>query len=223
MKIIHAITKATLYEAEVGTIRELVEAAVTANTDLRYSNLSGSNLSGSNLSSSNLRGSNLRGSNLRCSDLSYSDLSYSNLSGSNLRYSNLSYSNLSGAKGITPERFTPLRMLYDQPGAIRAYKLVASNGEGPYNGGIKYEIGQSYSVENAGTDETVQCAAGINLATLDWCLHDWKDGYRVLIAEFTADDIAAIPHGTDGKFRVRRCKIVGEKDVSGMVRKEVTA
>jgi hypothetical protein len=37
---------------------------------------------------------------------------------------------------------------------------------------------------------------------------------RILVAEFTAEDIAAIPHGTDGKFRVRRCRIVAEKDLT---------
>lgn len=125
--------------------------------------------------------------------------------------------NLGGAKGIAPERFTPLLMLRDQPGAIRAYKLVNEKSEGPFNGGIKYEIGESYSVEDACTDETIQCAAGISLATLDWCLREWREGFRVLIAEFTAEDIAAIPHATDGKFRVHRCKIVGEKDISGLV------
>ena len=52
---------------------------------------------------------------------------------------------------------------------------------------------------------------GIHLATLDWCLKDWKPGYRILVAEFAAADIAAIPIGSDGKFRVRRCTIVGEK------------
>jgi hypothetical protein len=44
-------------------------------------------------------------------------------------------------------------------------------------------------------------------------MKEWKDGYRILIAEFTAKDIAAIPTATDGKFRVFRCKIVGEKDL----------
>lgn len=39
-----------------------------------------------------------------------------------------------------------------------------------------------------------------------------RHGYAK-VAEFTAKDIAAIPVG-DGKFRVSRCKIVGEKDVA---------
>jgi hypothetical protein len=45
-------------------------------------------------------------------------------------------------------------------------------------------------------------------------MREWKEGYHILIAEFTVADIAAIPIATDGKFRVRRCKIVGEKDLA---------
>ncbi len=108
-------------------------------------------------------------------------------------------------------------MLQDQPGNIRAYKLVNKRGEGPYNGGIKYEIGATCKVGDANEDVTQQCAAGINVATLDWCLREWQDGYKVLIVEFTADDIAAIPTATDGKFRLRQCTVVGEKDVSHLV------
>ena len=58
-----------------------------------------------------------------------------------------------------------------------------------------------------------QCAKGISLATLDWCMNEWQPGYRILIAEFTAKDIASIPIATDGKFRVKKCKIVGEKNL----------
>ena len=125
--------------------------------------------------------------------------------------------NLRGANGLIPEKTTPLLMLLDQPGPIRAYKLVRANMEGPFNGGIRYEIGRCYDVNNASVDANEQCGPGINLATLDWCLKEWRDGYRVLIAEFTAADIAVIPTCTDGKFRVHRCQIVGEKDISHLV------
>jgi len=145
--------------------------------------------------------------------LTGADLSGADLSGANLSGAYLYVANLSGAKGVDPYRCTPLLMLLDQPGKIRAYKLVDANGVGPFNGGITYCVGKSYEVNNADTDAGVACAAGINLATLDWCMNEWKQGYRILIAEFTAKDIAAIPTSTDGKFRVHRCEIVGEKDV----------
>ena len=125
----------------------------------------------------------------------------------------LSRADLSRAEGVNKNLCTPLLLLLDQPGKIRAYKLVNANMEGPYNGGIKYQKGKLASVDNANTDETEQCGAGINIATLDWCMKEWREGYRILIVEFTAKDIAAIPTATDGKFRVERCKVVGEKDL----------
>ena len=136
-----------------------------------------------------------------------------NLSGADLSRADLSRANLSGANGVVAERSTPLLMLRDQPGAIRAYKLVTITGTGPFNGGITYEIGQSYSVSDANTDPLESCAAGINVATLDWCLSNWQPGYRVLLVEFTAADIASIPTCTDGKFRLHRCVVVGEVDL----------
>ena len=115
---------------------------------------------------------------------------------------NLSGANLSRAKAINKYLTTPLYGLLDQPGKIRAYKLITDIGEGPYNGGIKYELGKQYEILDANTDESKQCAAGINVATLDWCLKEWQPGYRILIVEFAAADIACIPIGSDGKFRL---------------------
>jgi hypothetical protein len=134
-------------------------------------------------------------------DLSRADFSWANLSGAAL----------SRFCGFALNPTTPLRILLDQPGKIRAYKLVKSDGEAPFNGGIHYDLDKSYQVEDANTDETVQCAAGINVATLDWCRKNWQVGWRILVVEFEAKDIAAIPISTDGKFRLHRCKIVGER------------
>jgi len=145
------------------------------------------------------------------------DLGGANLGGANLGGADLRGANLRCAKGVQAERCTPLLFLLDQPGPIRAYKLVNAEMQGPFNGGITYTIGQRYEIADANTDPNEQCGAGINLATLDWCLKEWKPGYRVLIAEFTAADIAAIPMATDGKFRVRRCQIVGEKIIQHLV------
>ncbi|NUQ11639.1 MAG: hypothetical protein HUU26_04815 [Gemmatimonadaceae bacterium] len=104
--------------------------------------------------------------------------------------------------------------MLDQPGKIRAYKLVDAEGHGPFNGGIRYELGETVECENAAsTDPDEQCGAGINLATLPWCLANWREGYRVLLCEFTRKDIAAIPTATDGKFRVHRCKVIREVDL----------
>jgi hypothetical protein len=181
--------------------------------DLYGANLYRANLYGADLSRADLYGANLSGANLSGADLSRADLSGADLSGANL-----SRADLSRAKNVSAERCTPLLMLYDQPGPQVAYKMVTSEGYGPWNKWRKYEVGETYEVTKANTDVHEQCGAGVNVATLDWCLKNWQDGYRVLLVEFTAADIACIPTATDGMFRLHRCKVVGEKDISDLVK-----
>ncbi len=186
--ILHRYTKAILYSTDATDVCAALIQAV----------LSGANLSGANLSGANLSRANLFGA----------DLSRANLFGADL-----SGANLSGANGVNKYLCTPLLMLLDQPGPIRAYKLIKPNGEGPFNGGLVFEIGKSYEVTDANTIISEQCAKGINVATLDWCMKSWQPSYRILIIEFTAQDIACIPTATDGKFRLYRCSVVGEKNL----------
>jgi uncharacterized protein YjbI with pentapeptide repeats len=192
-EIINRFTGSVIFSLETESLKMCVEAAWESRANLSGADLSGADLSGA--------------------DLSGADLSGADLSGANLRRANLSRANLSRAKGINKNLCTPLTILLDQTGKIRAYKLVNSDMVGPYNGGITYQQGEIATVTNANTDDTQHCAAGINIATLDWCMKEWREGYRILIVEFTAQDIAAIPIATDGKFRVHRCKVVGEKDL----------
>jgi len=196
--------------------------------DLRYANLHSADLHSADLSYANLRSADLsyadlRSANLRSANLSYADLSSADLSSANLRSADLSSAdlrsanlrsaNLSSAKGINKYITTNLYMLLDQPDKIIAYKIVNEKNEGIYNGGIIYEIGKTYEVKDADTNEQNECGKGINLATLNWCLREYKKGYKILMAEFTKEEIAAIPIGSDGKFRVSKCKIVGEKNL----------
>lgn len=198
--------------------RAYLAGAYLARADLAGADLSGTNLAGADLaraylesaylaradlSGAYLAGAYLAGAYLESADLARADLSGADLAGADL----------AGAKGLNPNRVCGLRILLEQSGPIRAYKLVTAEGIGPYNGGITYQVGQSYEVANANTDEAELCGAGINLATLDWCMREWEPGYRILVVEFTAADIAAIPTATDGKFRVHRCTVVGEKDL----------
>ena len=119
-------------------------------------------------------------------------------------------------------------MLLDQPGKIRAYKLVDKDYCSPIQATkkLKYEIGKTITAE-ANTDPTEHCAAGVNVATLDWCLREWRPGYRILIVEFEAADIACIPHATDGQFRLHRCDVIAEKQLDyaalGLVKSEKEA
>jgi hypothetical protein len=138
----------------------------------------------------------------------------------NLSGANLSRANLSWAKGVDAWRVSPLLMLTDQPGPIRAYKLVDAKGQSPIQNTNKltYTVGQSYSVTDANTDPNVDCGAGINVATMDWCLREYRDGWRVMVVEFVAADIACIPLASDGKFRLHRCTVVAEKDITALVK-----
>ena len=162
-------------------------------------------LSEANLYRANLYGANLSGANLYRANLSEADL-----------YGAALYrANLYRAKGVEYNLVTPLAFLNDQIDKIRLYKLVNKNNEGPMYGGIKYEIGKTVKEDNYDDSITTQCGAGISLATLDWCLKEYQKGYKILLVEFTAKDIVSIPIATDGKFRVKKCKVISEKNISG--------
>lgn len=95
-------------------------------------------------------------------------------------------------------------MLRYQPGVIRAFKALTSDGQGYIQGGLTYARDALAEVADADTGEHELCGSGIHLATLDWCLREWRPGLTISAFDFTSADIAAIPLGTDGKFRVFR-------------------
>jgi len=180
-------------------------------SDLRESNLSGSNLSESDLSWSDLRGSNLSGSNLRESNLSGSDLSWSNLSGSNL-----SGSNLSSIKYKEPLFLPDLYSIKILPKTTKLiYWKYLTNGKTPYQNAT-YEVGKIYRFDNCNSNESESCGEGGNIATLTWCLKDNLMANEFLQVEFQVKDIVAIPYATDGKFRVKKFKVLKQ-----FTRKEV--
>lgn len=146
-------------------------------------------------------------------NLARANLADANIAGADLAGANMVGAYLADAKGLDPRRVNPLLTMCLQPGMQRGFKLVNEHGEGPYNGGIRYVIGGTYTVKGFNPDPNDDCGAGINLATLPWCMREKKDGYRILIAEHTAKDIVAIPWFSDGKYRVRKCKIVGEVEL----------
>jgi hypothetical protein len=192
-----------------------LSGANLSDADLSGANLSGADLSdaylrGAYLSGADLSGANLSDANLRGAYLSGADLSGANLSDAYLRDAYLRGAYLSGAKGFSPERSHALAALPYLPGKLRAFKLVNANGEGHVNGGIKYTVGKTAEEPNADCDPGNQCSSGLNVADLPWVLREWCEGYRVLVVEFTAKDIACIPHGTDGKFRLKRCKVLSD-------------
>jgi uncharacterized protein YjbI with pentapeptide repeats len=177
--------------------------------DLRGAYLRGADLRGAYLQSADLRGADLRGAYLQSADLRGAYLQSADLRGADLRGAYLR-----GAKNFDPRRCNDLLMLLEQPGAIRAYKLVADDYGSPMEttGRLFYRAGATLDVPNANTDANADCAAGVNVATLPWAMQNWSPGRRVMLVEFTAADIAAIPL-SDGKFRVRRCAVIRELDL----------
>ena len=180
------------------------------NANLRWVDFSKSDLSRSQLARSDLRNADLRQANLRDCNLLRADLRGADLRGANLRRTCFRECNLEGARGFVAERCTPLMMLREQVGPLRAYKLVNECGEGSIHGGRVYEIGKQYEVNDASQDPFEHYGSGIHLATLDWCIEKWRPGQRILVAEFLPADISGIPAGGDGKFRVYRCRFLDE-------------
>ena len=200
---------------DVENLCHALTRAVEGGRSLARANLSGAYLSGADLARANLSGADLARANL-----TRANLSGANLTGANLSGAYLSGAYLTGANGINKYMTSPMYMLLDQVGEIRAYKLVTRDGHGPHYPTLTYSVGQAYTEPNFEADERVSCGPGINLAPLDWCLQNWQDGYRILVASFESkhgtEDNICVPIGSDGKFRVRSCKIVSEVDLVGI-------
>ena len=160
---------------DVETLCQALTKAVGGGKSLSGANLSGANLYGANLYGANLSGANLSGANLSGANLSRADLyganlyranlyganlSRANLYGADLSRANLYEANLYGAENISKYITSPLYMLLDQVGEIRAYKLVTEECTGPWHGSINYGIGQTYTEPGFCSDEHKQCAAG---------------------------------------------------------------
>jgi len=192
---------------------------------LNGASLDYASLYGANLNHASLYGASLYGANLNHASLDYASLYGANLYGASLDHASLDYAslngaslngaNLNGAKGIDRNRSQPLMMLLDQPGQIRAYKLTTKDFKSPISPGQKYpeltySIGSEVSVSEWNEDPAKDCGAGIHVATLPWCLLNQKEGQKILIVEFTAQDIVCIPYDTSGKFRVKRLKVIEE-------------
>jgi hypothetical protein len=190
-------------------IKECLEEAVKAGANLQDANLQYANLQGANLQDANLQDANLQGANLQ-----YANLQYAKLQDAKLQYAKLQDANLQDAKDFNKYKVQPLLMLLDQPGKLRFYKAVSKDLCSPTSDTvIQYKIGGKVSVEDANTDEYNLCAAGINVATLDWILKEYRHTQvRILVIECTANDIACIPVTSDGKIRLHRGKVVAELD-----------
>jgi len=190
---------------EAGKYASIKEAVERNSADLRSADLSSADLSFADLSFANLRFADLSFADLRSANLSYADLRYANL-----RSADLSSANLSSAENLLPEYLLPnlyILKLMPSKTVLTAWKYII-NGKSPYQYSV-YEVGKTYKEKDYCTDEQELCGKGLNVATLQWCLRDnRKEDIELLEVEFKVSDIIAIPYATNGKFRVRRMKVL---------------
>jgi len=171
-------------------------------------------LRGADLSGANLNGAVLRGADLHRANLNEADLHRANLNEAVLRGADLSGADLSGAElsevnsSLYPELYI-LKMLPAET-KLRAWKYLVK-GKSPYQH-IEYVIGEKYSCDDFESDERILCAAGLNVATLQWCLYDNYSADEFIEVEFPVSAIIAIPFATDGKFRVKEFTVLRQID-----------
>jgi hypothetical protein len=171
-------------------------------------------LSGADLSGANLYGANLYGANLTGANLYGANLYGANLSGADLYRANLTKTILEGINWLAYIGITP-----DHQGTARAYKVVTKDGIGPFQGGINYLDADTFT-SALDPDVNTQCSQGIHLATLRWCLDNRQaSDNRLFMFSFNVKDTVC-PIGSDGKFRVSKCRKVGECDWQGNLLKE---
>ena len=137
------------------------------------------------------------------------NLRSADLSSANLRSADLRSANLRSAKdhALYADNLTLLRY---QKHKLRAFKFVTSDMKSPINGDVTYKVGKYVEETNCNTSELEDCGAGLNVATLEWCIKNNNQGDRAvyLEVEFAPEDIVSIPFQSDGKFRVRKLKVV---------------
>jgi len=186
------------HESVDNTIKETVEKAVSERADL---------------SSADLSSANLRLANLYSADLSLANLSSANLSSADLRLADLSLANLRSAKFTEPIYISDLYSLKLLPkNTILTFWKYIVNGKSPIqdSGKIEYKVGKTYTEKDCNTDEFNECGAGLNVATIQWCLKNTvgNDSVELIECQFKVSDIVAVPYWTDGKFRVKKLKVL---------------
>ncbi len=115
-----------------------------------------------------------------------------------------------------------IKHMVGQPGELRAFKIVSYEYRSPFAVEFNaepftYKVGETYTEPNADTNAKHLCGKGIHVATWDWVVAMWRTESgsrlccnRVLEVGFHKPDIAAIPDGSDGKIRLRRCRVIRE-------------
>ena len=152
------------------------------------------------------------------------DLQGADLWGAYLREVDLREVDLQGIKYNEPIFLPDLYSLKLLPKntKLRFWKYL-TNGKSPYQN-FEYEVGKTYKFDKYDEDENNLCSYGGNVATLMWCLKDNPNADEFIEVEFQVKDIVAIPFATDGKFRVRKFKVIKKytrKQVLDLLKKKM--
>jgi len=207
--------------------------------DLQGADIQGADLRGADLWKANLQRADLRGAYLRGAYLQEADLREANLWGANLQGADLWKANLHGAdlrgaylrgaylRGAKYNEPIFLPDLYSLKLLPRYTKLrfwkYLIDGKSPYQN-FEYKVGKTYKFSECDKDENNLCSYGGNVATLMWCLKDDLKANEFIEVEFQVKDIVAIPFATDGKFRVKKFKVIKKytrKQVLDLLKKKM--
>lgn len=118
-----------IFEADVSSLKELLELALKTGISLYRVNLRGADLRSTNLIGANLKNADLSSADLRYADLRYADLSYADLKNTDLRAVNLRSADLS----YSILRYANLEEVNLKDANLRGTNLEGTNLKKVYN------------------------------------------------------------------------------------------
>ena len=122
---------------------------------------------------------------------------------------NLRGANLRGAKNLSPLYWDNLNILRMQKGKLRAFKYLNGDESPIDDKKLTYKVDKTVIEKDYDDSDLVSCSKGLNVATLEWCLREGNiESNNFIEVEFKASDIVAIPYNSDGKFRVKKLKVI---------------
>jgi hypothetical protein len=104
-----------------------------------------------------------------------------------------------------------------------AYKATSMSGRSPTypHGPIQYTVGEEVEVDFIEMSDRVECAAGINIAGLEYIEDNYSNEsfFRLFLVSFdTSAENVCVPINGPGKFRVKKCFVERELDLEATLK-----
>ena len=166
------------------------------------------------LCDADLRDADLRGADLRDADLCDADLRGANLRGTDLHGTDLRGTDLSGVKNFfSAAKWLKENFETDSKGIIVYKAMTKKYNTNPEHWKIRKN---AYLTETVNPLPTLDCACGVNFATLEWIEKElpyseiWKCRIYFKCPKDGGIDVASIvvPYNTDGKARCERLQLL---------------